>query len=69
MMESEIECFYDGFEREYGMYFTDELDLSHCYRMMEVYSSAGHTDEEVLDAVKSMIISAGDEALMRQLDE
>lgn len=61
-MEHEIDEMYDTYEREYGIYFTDEIDLTHCFHQLEIFLSAGCDPEEALNAVKQEIIGAADEA-------
>ena len=35
-MEHEIDEMYDTYEREYGSYFTDEIDLMYCHSQYEI---------------------------------
>ena len=67
-MEHEIDEMYDTYEREYGIYFTDEIDLMYCYSQYEIMLAGGIEPEEALNAVKQEIIGAADEA-QRLMDE
>lgn len=67
-MEHEIDEMYDTYEREYGIYFTDEIDLTYCYSQYEIMLSGGIEPEEALVAIKVMICGAADEA-QRLMDE
>lgn len=63
MEAEEINEYYDTYEREYGLYFTDEIELSYCHSQYEIMLSGGIEPEEAMIAVKVMIQGAADEAL------
>lgn len=63
---NEADAFYEGFEREYGVYMHMELDLSYVWHYIEQHINAGLEPEEVLESVKSVIIRAADEAAHQQ---
>jgi len=65
MYEIEIDEMYDTYEREYGNYFTDEIDLMYCHSQYEIYLTGGIVPEDALATVKSMMIGAADEAQYR----
>ena len=67
-MEHEIDETYDTHEHEYGLYFTDEIDLTYCYSQYEIMLAGGIDPEEALIAVKTMMQGAADEA-QRLMDE
>lgn len=68
MFNDEIDEYYDTYEREYGLYFTDELEISYCHSQYEIMLSGGIDPEEAMIAVKVMIQGAADEA-HRLMDE
>jgi hypothetical protein len=64
-LEIEIDEMYDTYEREYGSYFTDEIDLMYCHSQYEIMLAGGIEPEEALQAVKVLMIGAADEAQHR----
>jgi hypothetical protein len=61
-MEHEIDEMYDTYEREYGSYFTNELDLSWVHNRMEHWAYIGMKPHEVLESAKALIREAVDQA-------
>ena len=61
-MEHEIDELYDTYEREYGTYFRDEIDLMYCHSQYEIFLAAGCDQEEALEAVKQDMRGAADQA-------
>jgi hypothetical protein len=61
-MEHEIDEYYDTYGREYGSYFTDEIDLMYCHSQYEIMLAGGIVPEEALIAIKVMMQGAADQA-------
>lgn len=61
-MEHEIDEMYDRYEREYEIYFTNEIDLMYCHSQYEIMLAGGIEPEEALQAVKVMMMGARDQA-------
>lgn len=62
MESEEIDEMYDTYEREYGSYFTYEIDLMYCHWQYEIMLAGGIEPEEALQAVKVMMMGARDQA-------
>jgi hypothetical protein len=61
-MEHEIDEMYDTYEREYGSYFTNEIDLMYCHSEYEIMLAGGIDPEEALETTKVMLMGAADQA-------